>query len=121
MTQIRLYLDEDTMDGNLLTALRCRNVDVLSTGEAQMLSRSDEEQLQWALKHQRVIYSFNVRDFYSIHTNWVEKRQNHSGIILGVQNYSIGEQMRRIIRIITTKSAEEMKNQVEFLSAWGEE
>ncbi len=31
MTQIRLYLDEDTMDGNLITALRCRNVDVLST------------------------------------------------------------------------------------------
>ncbi len=52
MTQIRLYLDEDTMDSDLLTALRRRNVDVLSTGEAQMLSRSDEEQLQWALEHQ---------------------------------------------------------------------
>ena len=120
MTQIRLYLDEDTMDSDLLTALRYRNVDVLSTGEAQMLSRSDEEQLQWALEHQRVIYSFNVRDFYRIHTNLVEQRQDHSGIILGLQNYSIGEQMRRILRIIATKSAEEMKNQVEFLSAWGE-
>ncbi|MCL2931288.1 MAG: hypothetical protein MGG11_03030 [Trichodesmium sp. MAG_R03] len=46
MTQISLYLDEDTMDSDLLTALRLRNVDVLSTGEAQMLSRSDEEQLK---------------------------------------------------------------------------
>lgn len=121
MTQILLYLDEDTMDSDLLTALRRRNVDVLSTGEAQMLSRSDEEQLQWAFKHQRVIYSFNVRDFYRIHTNWVEKRQNHSGIILGFQNYSIGEQMRRILRIITTQSAEDMRNKVEFISAWGEQ
>ena len=120
MTQIRLYLDEDTMDRDLLTALRLRNVDVLSTGEVQMLSRSDEEQLKWALKNQRVVYSFNIRDFYRIHTNWVEERQNHSGIILGFQSYSIGEQMRRILRIIATKSAEEMKNQVEFLSAWGE-
>ena len=73
MTKIRLYLDEDTMDNDLLTALRLRNVDVLSTGEAQMLSRSDEEQLKWALENQRVVYSFNIRDFYRIHTNWVEK------------------------------------------------
>ncbi len=121
MTQIRLYLDEDTMDSDLLTALRLRNVDVLSTGEAQMLSRSDEEQLKWALENQRVVYSFNIRDFYRIHTNWVEEKQDHSGIILGFQNYSIGEQMRRILRIIATKSAEDMKNQVEFLSAWGEQ
>jgi hypothetical protein len=41
-------------------------------------------------------------------------------IILGQQNYSIGEQMRRLLRLISTKSAEEMRNQVEFLSAWGE-
>ncbi|MEM9273311.1 MAG: hypothetical protein AAGA80_10170 [Cyanobacteria bacterium P01_F01_bin.143] len=40
-----------------------------------------------------------------------------TGIILGFQSYSIGEQMRRILRIIATKSAEDMKNQVEFLSA----
>ena len=120
MTKIRLYLDEDTMDSDLLMALRLRNVDVLSTGEVQMLSRSDEEQLQWAFKHQRVIYSFNVRDFYRIHTNWLEKRQNHAGIILGIQSYSIGEQMRRILRIIASQSAEDMINQVEFLSSWGE-
>lgn len=120
MTQIRLYLDEDTMDRDLLAALRLRNVDVLSTGEAQMLSRSDEEQLKWALENQRVIYSFNIRDFYKIHTKWIEERRDHSGIVLGFQNYSIGEQMRRILRITARKSAEEMKNQVEFLSAWGE-
>lgn len=85
-----------------------------------MLSHSDEEQLQWALKHKRIIYSFNARDFYKIHTDWIEKKQEHSGIILGFQHYSIGEQMRRILRIVANKSAEEMKNQVEFLSVWGE-
>lgn len=121
MTKIRLYLDEDTMDSDLVDALRLRNADVLSTNEAQMSSRSDEEQLKWALDNQRVIYSFNVRDFYKIHTNLVEEGQGHAGIILGVQNYSIGEQMRRILRIIATKSAQEMQNQVEFLSAWDEQ
>jgi hypothetical protein len=43
MTKIRLYLDEDTMDSDLLEALRLRMVDVLSAGEAQMLSCSDEK------------------------------------------------------------------------------
>ncbi|MEA5511841.1 DUF5615 family PIN-like protein [Crocosphaera sp. UHCC 0190] len=118
MTKIRLYLDEDTQDSDLLMALRLRNIDVVSTGEAKMLSRSDEEQIQWALNNQRIIYSFNVRDFYRIHTYLLENKQYHAGIILGVQSYSIGEQMRRILRIIATLSAEEMENKVEFLSAW---
>lgn len=42
-------------------------------------------------------------------------------MIFGQQNYSIGEQMRRLLRLIAAKSAEDMQNQVEFLSAWGEE
>ena len=121
MSQICLYLDEDTMDSDLLRALRFRNVDVLSVGEAKMWSRSDEEQLKWALDNQRIIYSFNVRDFYRIHTNLVEKGQPHAGIILGFQSYSIGEQMRRLLRIMVSKSAEEMENQLEFLSAWEEQ
>ncbi|NEP07426.1 MAG: hypothetical protein F6K25_04670 [Okeania sp. SIO2G4] len=121
MSKIRLYLDEDTMDNDFLRALRLRNVDVLSAGEAQMLSCTDEEQLKWALDNQRIIYSFNVRDFYRIHTNLVKQGQQHAGIILSIQSYSIGEQMRRLLRIIASISAEEMANQIEFLSAWGEQ
>ncbi|WP_234708792.1 MULTISPECIES: DUF5615 family PIN-like protein [Kamptonema] len=86
-----------------------------------MLSRSDEEQLIWAFANQRVIYSFNTRDFYRIHTNWLERGNSHAGIILGQQNYSVGEQMRRLLSLISAKSAEEMQNQIEFLSAWNEE
>lgn len=29
--------------------------------------------------------------------------------------------MRRILRIITTQSAEDMRNKVEFISAWGKQ
>ena len=47
--------------------------------------------------------------------------KNHAGIILGQQQrYSLGEQMRRLLRIIALKSAEEMQNNFEFLSAWDE-
>jgi hypothetical protein len=120
MSKIRLYLDEDSRSQKLLQALQSRSVDVITVSEAAMLSRSDEDQLSWAFVNQRVIYSFNARDFYRIHTDWLEKGDSHAGIILGQQNYSAGEQMRRLLRLISAKSAEEMQNQIEFLSAWSE-
>jgi hypothetical protein len=32
--------------------------------------------------------------------------------------YSVGEQMRRVLRLIAVKSTEDMQSQIEFLSAW---
>ncbi|MEB3233354.1 MAG: DUF5615 family PIN-like protein [Leptolyngbyaceae bacterium] len=63
MARIRLYLDEDATRNRLLRSLRNRGADVISTFEAGQLSQSDPEQLAWAWDHQRVIYSFNARDF----------------------------------------------------------
>ncbi len=120
MSIILLLMDEDSMNSALLDALRLRGADVLSVAEVGMLARSDEEILDWARKNHRVVYSFNARDFYRLHTDWLAREEEHNGIILGLQNYSVGEQLRRLIKIIAGKSAEEMQNQVEFLSAWGE-
>lgn len=39
-------------------------------------------------------------------------------ILVQQQRYSIGELMCGILRLVVAKSAEEMENQVEFLSAW---
>jgi len=82
MSIIRLYLDEDAESNGLLQALRARGVDVISVAEAKMISRSDEAQLNWALKNQRVIYSFNLRDFYQLHTILLEQEESHAGIKL---------------------------------------
>ena len=40
--RIRLYLDEDTMDKALVSALRARGVDVLTAQEATMIERPDD-------------------------------------------------------------------------------
>jgi uncharacterized protein with PIN domain len=121
MSLIRLYLDEDAESNRLLQALRIRGVDVVTVAEVGMISCSDEEQLNWALTNQRVIYSFNLGDFYRLHTILLEREESHAGIILAQQGYYVGEQMRRLLKIIAAKSAQEMQNQVEFLSAWSEE
>ena len=46
--------------------------------------------------------------------------KSHAGIILAVQErHSVGEQMRRLLRLTSTLTAEAMRNRIEFLSAWG--
>jgi hypothetical protein len=45
--------------------------------------------------------------------------RNHAGLILAPQQrYSIGGQMRCLLRLIENKTATEMANHVEYLSAW---
>jgi hypothetical protein len=45
----------------------------------------------------------------------------HTGLILThQQKFTVGEQLRRrLLRLIAKIPAEEMKNRVEFLGAWG--
>jgi hypothetical protein len=50
---------------------------------------------------------------------YIATGRTHAGIIFGdQQRYGVGEQMRRLRRIIALRSAEAMQNSYEFLSAW---
>ena len=79
---IRLYMDEDTMDQALVQALRARNVDVITALDAGMIEREDAEHLDYATEQGRVLCSFNVRDFYRLHSDYVAQDKPHAGIIL---------------------------------------
>jgi predicted nuclease of predicted toxin-antitoxin system len=119
MSKILLYIDEDSMDEDFVQALRARNVDVLTVADVGMLNRSDEEQLNWAKQNSRVIFSFNARDFYRLHATLLEQGSSHSAIILALQQrYGIGDLMRGVLRLVNTKSLEEMQGRLEFLSDW---
>ena len=93
--QIRLYLDEDAMDSDLVRALRLRGVDVTTALDLDLTNSTDEEHLQRAITNGRVLYSFNVSDFMALHTVYLAAGKDHTGLILGQQQrYSVGEQMR---------------------------
>lgn len=103
----------------LVEALRARGVDVLTALEAGMIERTGEEHLEYATTHGRVLYSFNVGDFYRIHSDYLSEGRSHAGIILArQQRYSVGEQMRGPLQLIAAKLVEEMQNRVEFLGPW---
>jgi len=118
--KIRLYLDEDTMDSILLHSLRMRGADITTAFEENMIKCTDNEHLEYAAAQGRVLYSFNVAHYHLLYTEYFEKDKHHGGIILAQQQrYSVGEQMRRLLRIIGAVSAEEMRDNLIFLSAWG--
>jgi hypothetical protein len=116
---IRLYIDEDSMSRALVRALRARGIDVTTALDENMIARADADHLDYATSQGRVLYSFNVGDFYNLHTIYLTQGKHHTGVVLASQQrYSTGEQMRRLLKLIASKSAEEMADSVEFLTAW---
>ncbi|WP_445634766.1 DUF5615 domain-containing protein [Nostoc sp. DSM 114161] len=116
MSQIRFYLDEDAGKKSLVNGLRNAGIDLMTTAEADRLASSDDSQLIWAMEQKRVIYSFNVGDFCRLHKLYLEQQQKHSGIVLAAkQSYSIGEQLRGLLKLVESMEAEDMTNQLVFL------
>lgn len=118
MSIIRLYIDEDSQDHALLRALRARHIDVITVKETNTEGLVDIEQLRLATTQQRVLYSHNIGDFCQLHTDFIASGESHAGIALLNQDYSIGEQVRAILEFIANKTAEDMENQVDFLSKY---
>jgi hypothetical protein len=115
---LRLYLDEDSMDQRLVRALRARGVNVETALEAEMVARSDEEHLEYAAASGRVLHTFNVADFYELHGRFMEKGREHAGLVLGTQQrYTVGERMRKLLHLRAEWTAEEMQNRVLFLAS----
>jgi hypothetical protein len=115
-----LYFDEDSMRHALVEALRKRGVDLLTPLDVGSTERTDEQQLEYAAAQGRAIYSFNVGDFCRIHAEWLSQHKSHAGIVLAhQQQFSVGEQMKRLLRLIGMVTAEDMQDRLEFLSDWG--
>lgn len=118
--QVRLFVDEDAMAHALVNGLRARGIDVLTVGDGARRKLEDEEQLEFATSHGRVLYTFNTSDFYRLHTEWLTQGKSHAGIVFASQQqYAVGEQVRRLLKLVRLRSAEEMVGNIEFLSHWG--
>jgi hypothetical protein len=88
--------------------------------DSQLIQTPDAKHLEYASLDGRTLYSFNVSDYMTLQSAYMTAGQTHAGLILSQQQrYSVGEQMRRLVRLVQMKSAESMRNRVEFLSAWG--
>jgi hypothetical protein len=80
-----------------------------------MLSTSDEEQLAFAASEQRALVTFNFSDFVVLHEQYIEAGQDHWGIILSTAE-PIGVLLHRLLRLLNTLSADEVKGQIRWLN-----
>lgn len=72
--------------------------------------------MAYAAERECVLYSHNASDFHRLHSEWINAGRGRPGIILAPQQrFSIGEQLRRILRI---RAAESMRSRIEFLANW---
>ena len=67
---LRLYMDEDSMDQDVVRALRVRGIDVLTGLEAGMTGYADHEYLALASSQGRVLCTYNVGDFSALHAEY---------------------------------------------------
>jgi hypothetical protein len=117
---LRFYLDEDGMDRDLVRALRTQGVDLVTASEAGMINRPDDQHLEYAASQGCVLFSYNARDYFRLHSERMAAGQSHAGIVLAPQQrYSVGEQARRLMRLAAARQSAAMLNCVEFLSGWG--
>ena len=94
-------------------------MDVVTALEAETVNHDDEDHLAKAALSGRVLYTFNVADYCILHQAWISQERFHAGIIVAPQQrYSTGEELRLLMRLIASVTAEEMRNPLEFLYSW---
>lgn len=113
MPSIKLYLDED-VDPLLAKTLRNRGYDVITTQEANMLSSSDDAQLEFAIMQGRAFFTHNVEHFPKIAGDHATSGKTHFGIILSDQ-LPFKELLRRMLRLLTRHSAKTIREQLVWL------
>jgi len=113
---IKIYTDEDIASG-IAKALKRREFEVSTTPEHSNFELTDEGQLEFATSIGAAILTHNVKDFPRIHYEFMEKGLSHKGIIVAKQ-VSIGEVVRRLLRLAAELTAKDMENRLEYLSNW---
>ena len=85
MSVISIYIDEDAMDGDLVSALRSRGISVVTASDAGLTGKTDEEQLAASAELGCALSTFGVSDYYRIHAQWTDAGREHGGMILASQ------------------------------------
>lgn len=114
-----LYFDEDASARAVAHNLRLRGVDVTIAVDEGRAGLPDPAQLEYAAQQGRVICTCNIRDFVPLHKDYLAQGKAHAGIILlHQQRFSIGQQVLRFLHLLDAKTAEELRNSIEYLSNW---
>jgi hypothetical protein len=108
-----LYCDED-VSVLLSELLKGRGYNALTTREAEMLGKSDAEQLKFAAENFYTFLTHNRVDFEKLHKEYIKSSKKHSGIIIAKRRneYFL---LKRLLKILNNVTADEIKQQIRYI------
>lgn len=110
---IELYLDED-VHVVIADLLRGRGFVATTARDAELLGKTDEEQLAYAVSQRKTLLTHNRHDFEVLAQEYPITEKAHFGIILA-KRYPPYDLVRRLMRILNHVSADEIQNQVRYI------
>ena|SRR2546425_11473942 len=109
----KLYFDED-VSVLLAKILSGRGFDLLTARDADMLRKSDEEQLLFGTKHSRAVVTHNRRHFEKLHSEFVQKQLEHAGIVI-VGQRDVYEMATRVALLLHAIPGNLFRNQLFYI------
>jgi hypothetical protein len=118
MADLKLHLDMDASRKDLFKALIDKGFDVTRTPNNEISEdASDEFQLLWATSNQRIIFTFNIKDFVYLS----KKYPLHAGILLANQSTStVSQLIQALIKVLGEPTSETWTGQVRWIRDWYE-
>lgn len=110
---IELYLDED-VDVLVAELLARRGYSAITARDVGTLGQEDSEQLAYAVRQGRALFTHNRNDFEKLALTYFERAWPHYGIILAVRRPP-HEIVSRLIKLLNEVTADEFQNQVRYL------
>lgn len=109
-SDIRLYFDEGVQVA-VAEQMRNRGIDAVTVRDLELLGDADINHLQRASEMRRVVCTFD-HDFLRLHAEGIP----HAGIIIAQHfDTTVGDWVRGLELICGAMTADEMKNQIEYL------
>jgi len=116
VANIKLYLDED-VDVFLADAVRRRGYKATTARDCGNLGIADLAQIAFARRNSSAILTHNVRDFPRLHYEIIRHNEHHNGFIVA-RKESFTITLRRLLKLLAVRSAEDMQDALAYLSNW---
>jgi hypothetical protein len=116
VANIKLYLDED-VEVFPADAVRRRGYEATTARDCGNLGIADLVQINFARESGVVILTCNVHDFPRLHYEIIGRHEHHTGFVVAKKE-SFTVVLRRLLKLLTSRSAEDMQDALEYLSSW---
>lgn len=110
---MRLYLDENVpvVLGRMLAE---EGMDCVSARDSGNLSLTDEDHLAFATTAQRILVTFDCKDFQALAACWAQAGRSHAGIMLS-KPHPLQELHRRFRHLFLTSRDQDFANRLLWL------